>query len=179
VRLPVAPSLPRESQTQMQMQTQKRVESVIRREAPRLLAFFERRVPYTDAPDLLGEVLLVAWRRADALPVDEQAARMWLFGVARRVLSTTRRAGVRRQALVDRLRDEAESAGTDHQLEDEDLVAALSTLSALDAEIIRLLHWDGFTLAEVANHLGRPAGTIRSRYSRARGALRDTLQLRE
>lgn len=153
-----------------------RVGSVIRREAPRLLAFFERRAPYSDAPDLLGEVLMVAWRRADKLPTDEQAARMWLFGVARRVLSTSRRAGTRRQALVDRLRAEAELFSTDHRAEDDELVAALATLSPVDAEIIRLVHWDGFTLAEVADHLGRPAGTIRSRYSRARSVLRAELQ---
>jgi RNA polymerase sigma factor (sigma-70 family) len=171
MRVPVAPSRPRDSQTH------ERVEAVIRREAPRLLAFFERRAHYSDAPDLLGEVLLVAWRRADTLPMDEQAARMWLFGVARRVLATSRRAGVRRQVLVDRLRAEAESTGIVHEPDDGELAAALSTLSAVDAEIIRLVHWDGFTLAEVANHLGRPAGTIRSRYSRARGVLRNKLQL--
>lgn len=142
----------------------------------RLLGFFERRVPYSDALDLLGEVLLVAWRRADKLPTDEEATRMWLFGVARRVLSTSRRSGVRRQALVDRLRAEAESTSVEHRAEDGELVAALAALSPVDAEIIRLVHWDGFTLAEVANHLGRPAGTIRSKYSRARSVLRARLQ---
>lgn len=68
---------------------------------------------------------------------------MWLFGIARRVLGTSRRGRVRRQALVDRLRDEAFSTATSVQARDEDLHAALTALAPLDAEIIRLLHWDG------------------------------------
>jgi RNA polymerase sigma-70 factor (ECF subfamily) len=152
------------------------VESVVRREAPALLQYFERRVPHSDAPDLFGETLLVIWRRADALPADDEQARMWLFGVARRVLASSQRGSVRRQALVDRLRDEAAVAENLVAPPDYELAAALAALNAVDAEIIRLVHWDGFSLADVALHLDRPAGTIRSRYSRARSALRDALR---
>jgi RNA polymerase sigma-70 factor (ECF subfamily) len=155
--------------------THRRVEAVVRREAPALLAYFERRAPYSDAPDLFGETLLVIWRRADALPVDDQAARMWLFGVARRVLASSRRGSIRRQALVDRLRDEAVVAESTVTPPDYELAEALATLAMVDAEIIRLVHWDGFSLEEVAQHLDRPAGTIRSRYSRARSTLRAAL----
>lgn len=150
-----------------------RIEAVVRREAPSLLAYFERRCAAQDAPDLLGETLLVAWRRISAMPTDDQEARMWLFGVARRVLAGSRRSGVRRQALAERLREEAlirPPAQLSH--DDTELREALATLSRLDAEIIRLLHWDGFSLVEIATHLGRPEGTVRSRYSRARAALR-------
>ncbi|MGO4104673.1 RNA polymerase sigma factor [Leifsonia sp. YAF41] len=153
-----------------------RVESVVRREAPALLAYFERRCPYAEAPDLLGETLLVAWRRADAMPGDDVEARMWLFGIARRVLGTSRRGRARRQALVDRLRDDALSSAPFAPARDDELNTALAALAPLDAEIIRLLHWDGFNLAEIARHLGRPSGTIRSRYSRACSALRLALQ---
>lgn len=156
--------------------TLRTVESFIRREAPALLAYFERRVAHSDAPDLFGETLLVIWRRVDSLPVDEQEARMWLYGVARRVLSSSRRGSVRRQALVQRLRDEAATDPPPQHSRDSELDAALAALSPVDAEIIRLLHWDGFTLAEIAQHLGRPPGTIRSRYSRARALLRSTLE---
>ena len=153
-----------------------RVERVVRQEAPALLAYFERRCPYDEAPDLLGETLLVAWRRAKVMPADEQEARMWLFGVAKRVLSTSHRGRVRRQALADRLRDHAHNAAEPTTTRDDELHEALAALNPLDAEIIRLLHWDGFSLAEISEHLGRPAGTIRSRYSRARDALRTALQ---
>jgi RNA polymerase sigma-70 factor (ECF subfamily) len=153
-----------------------RIESVVRREAPALLAYFERRSTPHDAADLLGETLLIAWRRVSAVPPDDREARMWLFGVARRVLMTSRRSGVRRQALADRLREEALTRATEAAPQDDGLREALAGLDALDAEIIRLLHWDGFGLSEIAQHLGKPAGTIRSRYSRARAALRAALE---
>lgn len=85
---------------------------------------------------------------------------------------TSRRSGVRRQALTDRLCEEALARPPVTGQQDDDLREALASLDPLDAEIIRLLHWDGFALAEIAHHLGKPAGTIRSRYSRARAALR-------
>lgn len=155
--------------------TRSRVELLIRRDASALLSYFERRVPQSDAPDLLNETLLVIWRRADSVPDDEQAARMWFFGVARRVLSTSRRGAARRRALVERLRSEARTADQAIAGPDAELTSALAALSRADLEIIRLVHWDGFSLAEVAQHLGKPAGTIRSRYSRARAQLREKL----
>lgn len=156
-------------------QNRSRVESLIRREASALLSYFERRTSHSDAPDLLNETLLIIWRRADSVPVDEQAARMWFFGVARRVLSTSRRGAIRRQALVARLRSEARTAAHAISGPDAELTSALAELPRADLEIIRLVHWDGFSLAEVAQHLGKPAGTIRSRYSRARAQLREKL----
>ncbi|KJQ55384.1 RNA polymerase sigma factor SigL [Microbacterium sp. SA39] len=100
---------------------------------------------------------------------------MWLFGVARRILLTSRRSGVRRQALVDRLREEALTREQIHTLRDDEVHEALARLSPLDAEIIRLRHWEGFNLVEIAHHLHRREGTIRSRYSRARQTLKEYL----
>lgn len=154
----------------------RRIEAIVRREAPALLSYFERRSGPQDAPDLLGETLLVAWRRGAAIPSDDQEARMWLFGVARRVLATSRRSGVRREALADRLREEALVRKQSTTSRDSEVHEALARLSPLDAEIIRLLHWDGFSLVEIAHHLHRREGTIRSRYSRARRNLKEYLR---
>ena len=57
-----------------------------------------------------------------------------------------------------------------------DLAAALRQLSAMDQEIIKLVHWDGFSQAEAAQLLGLPEGTLRSRHHRARQQLRGMLQ---
>ena len=56
-----------------------------------LLRFVRRRVHPTHAEDVVGEVMLVAWRRLDDVPADLSAARAWLFGVARKTLQNTRR----------------------------------------------------------------------------------------
>lgn len=153
----------------------RRVEEAVRREAPDLLAYFERRASPEDAADLLGETLLVVWRRAILLPSEDEQARMWMFGIARRVLAGARRGSVRRLALVDRLRAEASVRPAEVPAPDRALADAIDRLDPLDAEIIRLVHWDGFALVEVGHLLRRPAGTIRSRYARARARLRETL----
>ncbi|UAL31743.1 sigma-70 family RNA polymerase sigma factor [Nocardioides rotundus] len=146
--------------------------------SPMLLNYFLRRVdPQADAADLVSETVVVLWRRATSIPTDGQSARMWAFGIARRVLATHRRAGRRRNALADRLRGElaTEVEKLDTDVRVLDLRTALDGLKPLDREIIRLVHWDGLSLAEVAQHLGKPAGTIRSRYHRAREDLKTRL----
>lgn len=71
-----------------------------------LLAYALRRVSDpADAADVVAETFLVAWRRLDDVPAGE-AARPWLFGVARRVLANHYRGERRRDALADRLRDQ-------------------------------------------------------------------------
>jgi RNA polymerase sigma-70 factor, ECF subfamily len=68
-----------------------------------LLAYAVRRVADpADAADIVAETFLVAWRRLDEVPPDEQA-RPWLFGVARRVLANYYRGEHRRHALGERL----------------------------------------------------------------------------
>src|SRR4051794_39538102 len=54
-----------------------------------LLRFVRRRVHPTHAEDIVGDVMLVAWRRLDDVPADLSSARAWLFGVARKTLQNT------------------------------------------------------------------------------------------
>ena len=55
-----------------------------------LLAYFLRRTDPDDAADLLAETFLFAWRRISAVPQND-AARLWPFGVARNTLLDYRR----------------------------------------------------------------------------------------
>lgn len=154
------------------------VTALVEREAPGLLAYFMRRVASPeDAADLLGDTLLVVWRRKAAIPDDPTKARMWMYGVARKVLSGHRRGNRRRTALGDRLRIQLMATPTtfvngmdDHS----DVRELIEALPAVDREIIRLVHWEGFTLAEVADIMSMRPGTVRSRHSRAMSALRDS-----
>ncbi|MFI2752586.1 RNA polymerase sigma factor [Cellulomonas sp. P22] len=145
--------------------------------ASHLLRYLERRVGADDAPDALGEVMVAAWRRCDDLPADGQGARMWLFGIARNVVLNVQRGKRRRLGLADRLRqqrpaDPVHHGGADEGLEVRDAIARLDPDLA---ELVRTVHWDGFTLAEAAQILGIPASTARSRYGRARTELRAVL----
>lgn len=143
--------------------------------APDLLRYLESRLGPDDAPDALGEVLLVAWRRVADLPASGDEARAWLFGIARNTVLNSRRGRSRRTGLVARLRGHApreDAPAADRGVEVRD---AIDRLDPDLAEIVRLLHWDGLTLAEAARVLGQPATTVASRYRRAREQLHATL----
>jgi RNA polymerase sigma factor (sigma-70 family) len=144
--------------------------------APGLLAYLERRVGADDAPDLLGETMVVAWRRVADLPDDPERVRMWLFGIARGTLLNHVRGERRRWALADRIRGhamtDAASPAADEGAEVRD---ALSRLDPDLAELVRLVHWERFSLVEAAELLGIPASTARGRDQRAKEELRVAL----
>lgn len=142
-----------------------------------ILRYLERRLPAEDAADALGDVMLAAWRHVGSTPTDPREARMWLFGIARNVVANAVRAGQRRTNLTDRLRHaltRAHDRGADDGLDVRD---AISRLPAEQAELIRLVHWEGFTIAEAGSILGVAASTARTRYQRARGDLRVALSV--
>ena len=145
--------------------------------AAALLAYLERRVGVDDAPDLLGEAMVVAWRRVKVLPHEPEAARMWLFGVARGTVLNHARGVRRRWALVDRIRIAPEPRHAPAADSGADVRDAIARLDPDLAELIRLVHWDGFSLADAAAHLGIPASTARGRYQRAKTDLRAALSI--
>lgn len=154
-----------------------RVTALVEREARTLLAYFERRVAIrADAADLVGETLVTIWRRAASLPADPTEARMWMFGVASRVLATHRRAGRRHLALADRLRQHLDGHSAPEAEEILHVRAAVRGLPLRDRELVGLVHWEGFALAEAARILGIRPGTARMRYARARERLAAALR---
>ena len=142
-----------------------------------LLAYFERRVRVReDAADLLGETMLQAWRRHDALPEEPTRRRMWLFTIAANVLANHHRSRRRRTALTDRLRDYLATAPPEPDLAEVNAVRdAVLRLHDAHRELVMLIHWDGFTVVEAAELLGLNASTARGRYAAARQALKDAL----
>ncbi|WP_286307521.1 RNA polymerase sigma factor [Agromyces mangrovi Wang et al. 2018] len=143
-----------------------------------LLNFFGRRVEVpADASDLLSETFLVATRRRSRLPDDETEARMWLFGVARNVLANATRGARRRHRFTAALADHL-AALPPEQIGDRalDVRAALTAIPADQAELVRLVLWDGFTVAQAAVIVGVSESTARGRFQRARTSLRARLR---
>lgn len=140
-----------------------------------LLRFLHRRVGSDDAPDLFGETLLIAWRRVGDLPDDATEARMWLFGLARGTLLNHARGQRRRMALADKVRSHMPVTAAPPADEGGEVRDAIARLRPELAEIVQLVHWDGFTLAQAAEIIGIPAATARSRYARAKDELRAAL----
>lgn len=143
-----------------------------------LLGFALRRVdnPH-DAADVVSETFLVAWRRLADVPQGPEG-RLWLYGAARRVLANQRRGTERRDRLGERLRHDLSTAVPDSAnlvTVRADLVDALGRLGVRDREVLQLAAWEGLDPREIATVLNVPAGTVRTRLSRARTRLRREL----
>lgn len=153
------------------------LEAVLAEAAPALLGYFVRRVDIAeDAADLVNETMIAAWKASARAPADAQAARMWLFGVARNILLHHGRTQQRRDALVSRLARAIGAARVPDHEAALDVRAAVAALPDDLAELIRLVHWDGFSLNDAAEHLGIPASTARGRHARAKELLRGQLE---
>lgn len=142
-----------------------------------LLLFVRRRVHHTHAEDVVGEVMLVAWRRLEDAPLDLSKARAWLFGVARKTLQNARRRDERQDAVAVRLAQfhAGESDPGEHPdlvAHRVDLAAAWPRLSAAHQEAIALTALDGLSATEASVVLGVSPTAFRMRLARARRALR-------
>ncbi len=144
-----------------------------------LLAYAVRRVEQpADAADVVAEAFLVAWRRSREIPPDDEA-RLWLYGVARRVLANHHRGGIRRERLGQRLRERLTAAVAPDpcaEVPDRlDVRAALARLGELDREVLLLTVWEGLEPREAAVVLGVSPAVVRTRLSRARSRLRELI----
>lgn len=142
-----------------------------------MLAYAMRRVEQPeDASDVVAETFLVAWRRSRDLPPDNEIT-LWLYGVARRVLSNHHRGGARRDRLGERLRQRITSliaVDPGHEVPQRLAVrSALARLPETDREVLMLTVWEGLQPREVAEVVGLSAGAVRTRLSRARARLRE------
>lgn len=150
--------------------TDAQVEAALATHGPDVLRYLQRRAG-DESADLLGATMLVAWRRRKQLPSDPESARRWLFGIARMTLKGHGRDEVRRMRLTARVREQlAPPAEVDHP-EALDVRQAISWLPEAQAELVRLVHWEGFSLADAAQVMGLNASTARGRYQKAREEL--------
>jgi RNA polymerase sigma factor (sigma-70 family) len=132
----------------------------------------------SDAQDAVADVFLTAWRRLDDLP-EGDAARVWLYATARRVIANQRRSSRRRVALTERLAREVVSARQEPPAADreETLVhEALRRLGPRDREVLLLAEWEGLSPAQIAAVLGCLTVTARGRLHRARRRFRDAFE---
>ena len=125
-----------------------------------------------DAADVLAETFLTAWRRLDDVPPGDQA-RLWLYGVARRVLANQQRGEHRRSELADRLRAELTTAyqAPEYAGELAGIAAAFRGLPETDRELLALVGWEGLDNGQVAAVLGCSRNAVRIRLHRARRRL--------
>ena len=132
------------------------------------------------AEDAVQEGFLAAWRNADRFIPERAKASTWLLTlVHRRAVDLVRRENRRR---AESLPDDADYAASESAEDDawlrferERVQTALRQLSDQQREALELAYYGGFTQAELAERLGQPVGTIKSRMFTGLARLRELL----
>lgn len=133
-----------------------------------------------DADDLVQEALVRALSLAHAYDPARPLV-PWLVTIVRNTFLTgeTRRRGeARRMDAFAAVADGILLPSQDHSVELAEVTRAFRALPPEQAEVLHLVGVLGFTYADTAGVLGVPAGTVMSRLSRARAALRVAVEMR-
>lgn len=126
------------------------------------------------AEDIVQETLLRAWQHEPDLVADHTSLRPWLFTVARNLAIDAHRArGSRPHEVGDAALDVVPADSDLENSLDRIVVAdALGALSSDHRAVILETFYRGHTVAEAAEVLGVPEGTVKSRSFYALRALR-------
>jgi len=150
--------------------------------APRIKALLMRQgAPADVAEELAQETMLAVWRKAASFDPARASAGTWMFAIARnlRIDRMRRERAVPAQALYDVLQGEAPKAPGDavEGAERDDRVrAALQELSSEQMSVVRLSYYESKPHADIAQALGIPLGTVKSRLRLAMARLRERLE---
>jgi RNA polymerase sigma factor (sigma-70 family) len=131
------------------------------------------------AQDAVQEAFLAAWRTAAGFDPRRGTASTWLLTlVHRRAVDIVRREQRRRgEPLLASAADTAGAADEDALLRDRRraVLEALDQLSPEQRRALELAYYGGLTQSELAEQLGVPLGTVKSRMFTALARLRDLL----
>lgn len=120
-----------------------------------------------EAEEVVQDTLVLAWRKRQQFDPSRGSERAWLFGIIRNVANSRYRSSKRRLELVapldpgderHALRGEEERAFEAAQIAD-----AVAALSREHRSVIIGAYFRGHRLAALAEELGIPEGTVKSR----------------
>ncbi len=149
--------------------------------APRIKAYLMRlNAPDSLAEELTQEVMLSVWRKAETFDKTQASASTWIFRIARnRRIDAARRAAKPpldgedpslQPPEVEMPDDAAHAAGREALVRE-----ALKTLPEEQVALLRLAFFDGLSHRDIADRIGAPLGTVKSRLRLAFDKLRRVL----
>ena len=151
--------------------------------APRIKGFFLRTgCTAEEAEEIAQSTMITVWRKASQFDPGTTGAAAWIFTIARNL----RIDAVRRAARTGRLEQEIEREYEPAFAESADIImsrvenaarvaAAIDRLSADQSLVIRLSFLEERPHSEIAELLGIPLGTVKSRIRLAMNRLRELL----
>jgi RNA polymerase sigma factor (sigma-70 family) len=156
---------------------------IFERHFPAIHGYLRRRLDDQRADEVTAQTFFVAFDQRGRFDRERSDARPWLFGIATNVAHSHRRHELRELRAIATISPETGSPidGVEARVDAERmrglLARGLADLPTEEADVLLLLVWAELNQAEVADALEIPLGTVKSRLSRARGRLRETLGL--
>ena len=148
-------------------------DTLYRRYSKPLFAYIYRWLENQDtAEEVLQEVMFEVWKKAGTFAGRSKPS-TWMFGIARfKTLNALRRYG-RTQAKEEEVPEmvngregpEARAAALSDR---KAIQAAMGRLNPEHREVLELTYYEGLSLAEIAEIVGVPQGTVKSRLFHAR-----------
>jgi RNA polymerase sigma factor (sigma-70 family) len=137
----------------------------------------------TMAVEVLQEVFLSVWRRAGAFDPARGSVRSWLFAqIHHRSVDVVRREEAERRRSRATMEPEATEEDVENVIEEgwlsarrEHVKSALTSLPPDQRRVIELAYYNGLTQTQVADAMGVPLGTVKSRTLAAMRRLRSVL----
>lgn len=156
---------------------------LFRRHSGGIGRYVGRRLGPDLAQDIVADTFLAAFRQRDRYDAGRTDARPWLYGIAGNLIRRHYRDEVRQLRALERTGvdpvAESFTDQTDARLAADDasraVAAAIASLSNEQRDVVLLVTWAELTYDQVAEALGVPEGTVRSRMNRARTRLRTAL----
>lgn len=138
--------------------------------------FASRRIAVDLADDVASETFLVAFERRRRFDTGRPDALPWLYGIVTNLLHRRRRDEARAwRALASNGPEpplELDDGPLEAALEVRRLAGAIRGMPSRDRDALLLYAWADLDYEGVAEALGVPVGTVRSRLNRARRTLR-------
>ncbi|KJL17473.1 ECF RNA polymerase sigma factor SigW [Microbacterium azadirachtae] len=151
------------------------------RHAGMLGGYAARRLGADAGQDILSETFLVAFARRTSFDTAWDSALPWLYGIASRLVRKhrateakhlrSRAEFARREELISHGDLDSTISRLDAELSTRELAPRIAALSGKERETLLLYAWGDLTYEEVAEALGVPVGTVRSRMNRIRTKL--------
>ena len=149
--------------------------------APRVKSYMMRQgADANTAEELTQETLLTVWRKAKLYSIDKGSATTWIFTIARNLRIDRLRKEMTWVELPEgRAEQASEDATADEALDErerrERVQQALAALPADQHEVVSLSYVEGLSHSEIADRLGLPLGTVKSRMRLAYEKIRESV----
>ncbi|WP_409525834.1 sigma-70 family RNA polymerase sigma factor [Nitrincola sp. MINF-07-Sa-05] len=133
--------------------------------APRVKAYIIRLgMPLATAEEVTQEAMLAVWRKAHMFNSEKAAASTWIFTLARnQCIDRMRREKAVEYELPEEEPDPDQRDNAEHAILAERMQIAIQQLPENQAQVLHLSYYEGKSHSEIAEQLGIPLGSVKSR----------------